>query len=349
MAFGKRTAGEARPSRPPVGIAAHGDAEAAAHGGAIRTRVANSGDLDAKFIALAVGVVVLSAGAAIAAPSLLSLVAGPHVRPIGQVIAGLDREGVKDALVREAFPDEAGRTFMTSLAASFPDQHARLVDHLADAAIAGHDRDGLLLAMSAWSGEFAGGQMQAISRTGAEGFDRAVSILSDGLRVVESKAGGCTPAALQRMISDPDALDSFTSYGGEGYRLSMRAGQALVDLAARGRDAPAIDARLTQDDLNALRATFFSLTMDPQVQNLIQTAAMASNGPGLSMQTDININVCQLARSVVLKLDRLPSATKSRLWANLTSGDGAALFGADALGSPFGAGGLSPMGRVDVR
>lgn len=347
MAFGKRTAGEAPPARPAVHAAVTNDTEAPV--GGVRTRVANPGDLDAKFIALAAGVVVLSAGAAIAAPSLLSMVAGPHVRPIGEVIAGLDRNGMEQALAREAFPDDAGRTFMATLAASFPDQHDRLVDRLTDAAVAGQDRDGLFLAMNAWSAEFAAGQLPAISRTGAEGFDRAVSILSDGLRIVESKSNGCTPAALQNIMLDPDAFDSFTTYGSEGYRLSMRAGQALVDLAARGRDAPAIDTSLTQDDLNALRATFFSLMTDPQVQNLMQSAAMAGNGAGLSMQTDINVNVCQLGRSLILKLDGLPAATKSRLWATVTSGEAAAMLGNRAFGSPFGAGGLPPIDVTNFR
>jgi len=349
MAFGKRTAGEGPVGRPAADIAPAGDAETTAPIGAVRTRVANHGDLDIRFIGLAAGVVVLSAGAAIAAPSLFSIVAGPQLRPIEQVIAGLDRTGMEDALAREAFPDDAGRAFMATLATSFPDQHGRLVDRLADAAVAGEDRDGLFLAMNGWSAEFAMSQMPAISRTGAEGFDRAVSILSDGLRVVEAKSNGCTPGALQAIMLDPEAFDSFTSYGSEGYRLSMRAGQALVDLAARGRTAPAISTELTQDDMNALRATFFSLMTDPQVQNLMQTAATANTGPGLNMQTDLNINVCQLGRSILLKLDGLPVATKSRLWASVTSGDAAALLGSSGFSSPFGADSMPAMGLMNFR
>lgn len=348
MAFGKRTPGEGPAARPPVNIAVGNDAEITAPVGAVRTRVTNQGDIDAKFIALAAGVVVLSAGAAIAAPSLISIVGGPQVRPIAQVIAGLDRDGMENALAREAFPDDAGRAFMATLATSFPDQHGRLVGRLADAAVAGEDRDGLFLAMNAWSADFAMSQMPAISRTGAEGFDRAVSILSDGLRVVESKANGCTPGALQNIMLDPEAFDSFTTYGSEGYRLSMRAGQALVDLAARGRKAPAIDTELTQDDMSALQATFFSLMMDPQVQSLVQTAAMANSGPGLNIQTDINVNVCQLGRTVLLKLDGLPTATKGRLWATVTSGEVATMLGNGAFSSPFGVDGM-PMGMMDMR
>lgn len=341
MAFGKRTTGEGPPGHPPAGLSQ--DDEVAAPVGAVRTRVSNHGDLDAKFIGLAIGVVVLSAGAAIAAPSLFSIVAGPQIRPIEQVIAGLDREGMEVALAAEAFPDESGRTFMTALAGSFPEEHDRLVDRLTDAATAGQNRDGLFLAMNAWSTEFAVDNMAAISRTGAEGFDRAVSILSDGLRVVETKAGSCTPASLQTIMMDPAAFDNFTTYGSEGYRLSMRAGQALVDLAARGRNAPAPDTKLTQDDMNALRSTFFSLMMDDQVQSLIQTA-MAS-GPGMDSPADLNVNVCQLGRTVLLKLDGLPNATKGRLWASLTTGDAMKYLDNAGFASPLGA---QPMPRIGM-
>ncbi len=332
MAFGKRTPGDA-PKHPD---AAPDVAHAPAPMAPVRTRVANHGDLDRKFIGIAIGVVVLSGGAAIAAPSLFSIMSGDAVRPIEQVIAGLDRSAMEQALAREAFPDESGRAFMTSLAASFPDEHGRLVDRLADAAAAGEDRDGLLLAMNAWSAEFAADQMPAISRTGAEGFDRTVSILSDGLRIAESKADVCTFAAIQRIAVDPQALEGFTSYGGEGYRLSMRASQSLVDLASRGRNAPVIDATLTQNDMNALQSTFISLMMDDQVMSLVQSAAASSNGPDINF-ADLDINICQLGRNILLKLDTLPETTKARLWATATSGDAASALGAYGLASPFGA------------
>jgi hypothetical protein len=348
MAFGKRTAGEGPAARPAPEAAAPDFASEPTPLGPVRTRIANHGDMDNKFIGLAIGVVVLSGGAAIAAPSLFSIVSGNSVRPIEQVIAGLDRAGMEQALASEAFPDESGRAFMTSLAANFPDQHGRLVDRLADAAAAGQDRDGLLLAMNAWSAEFATKQMPAISRTGAEGFDRAVSILSDGLRVVESKANGCTPAALQDIMLDPDAFDSFTTYGSEGYRLSMRAGQSLVDLAAKGRTAQPISTTLTQNDMSALQATFFSLMMDEQVLSLVQTAGMAERaGPDLDFAT-LDINVCQLGRTVLIKLDSLPADTKSRLWATLTSGEAAAMLDSSGFSSPFGPQSL-PMGALTFR
>jgi hypothetical protein len=110
--------------------------------GAMRTVVANPGEIDRKFIALAAGVVVLAAGAAIAVPSAISLLGG-NVRPIEQVVAGLDRAGARTALAAEAFPDADGQAFMTSLAANLPREHSRLLDTLADTAMAGGDRDGL--------------------------------------------------------------------------------------------------------------------------------------------------------------------------------------------------------------
>src|SRR5882672_9981986 len=98
-------------------------------------------NLDKGFIALALGVIVLSAGGAIAAPSLFSWVAerfsGGPVRPIETVLAGLIRDQAKVAPEREAFPDQEGRAFMANLAAKFPADHDRLLNDLADRALRG--------------------------------------------------------------------------------------------------------------------------------------------------------------------------------------------------------------------
>jgi hypothetical protein len=100
MSFGKRGTGEGHPARnllpPPTVDETAGNATA-------RLKVANAGGIDKNFIALAVGVVFVSASAAIAAPSVLDMF-GAQVRPIEIVVAGLDRNQAKAALANEAFP-----------------------------------------------------------------------------------------------------------------------------------------------------------------------------------------------------------------------------------------------------
>jgi hypothetical protein len=330
MAFGKRSAGEGPAGRPP---ATSDFAEAhVAPIGAVRTRVANHGEIDRTFIAIAAGVVVLSAGAAIAAPSLMGVFTG-GIRPIEQVIAGLDRAGVERVLADEAFPDPSGKAFMASLATSFPSEHKRLIGRLADTASAGGDRDDLFTALNAWSMEFTMAQLPAIGRTGAEGFDRTLSILTDGLRVVEARAGGCNASTLQRMFMDERALSDLTSYGTDGYRVGMRAGHTLVELAALGRDADPIDARLTADDMNALRSTFISFMMDDQVMSLIQATSMSGNADLMSSEVADKLNICQLGRAIAIKLDNLPTGTKARLWATATTGNPNALLGGSGFSS----------------
>jgi hypothetical protein len=338
MAFGKRSAGDTqRPAPPEAGEAAATDKGSASI--AVRTRVANHGDIDRNFIGIAIGVVVLSAGGAIAAPALFGSFA-PGIRPIEQVIAGLDRNEVEQALAVEAFPDASGKAFMTSLAANFPEDHGRLLDRLADAATAGGDRDDLFAAMNAWSMDFAVTQMPAVSRSGAEGFDRAVSIVSDGLRIVETRLNGCTPAKLRSIIEDPDSLDSLTVWNGEGYHLTMRANHAIADLAAKGRKADPVDATLTANDMNALQSTFISFMMDEQIMNLVKSA---STGGPMDFE-NANINLCQLGRSVMIKLDSLPDATKGRLWATATSGDAAKFM---SMGGLQGMPAFTPGGSIN--
>lgn len=335
MAFGKRTAGQAPPPyTPPV---EHTEASEPV---SVRTRVTNPGAVDRKFIGIAIGVVFLSAGAAIAAPSLMSMVSGASVRPIEQVIAGLDRDAARQALALEAFPDDSGRAFMTSLAANFPQQHDRLLDRLADAASAGGDRDELVMAMNAWTMDFAPQQISALGRTGAEGFDKSLAILTDALKLIESEAGGCNMKTLERYMQNPSNLTDLSRYGSEGYKMGMRAGATMVDLAAKGRNAPPINATITPDDENALQSTFLSLMSDPQVMNLIQ-AGMNANAQNMQADFAQNLNVCQLARTFIIKLESLPAGTKSRLFATVLSADFDALAG--NLGSPFGPGALQGM------
>jgi len=336
MAFGKRTAGSAPPPyTPPV----EPDAPDAP---TVRTRIANPDAMDNKFIGLAAGVIFLSAGAAIAAPSLMSMVGGASVRPIEQVIAGLDRDAMRKALAQEAFPDNSGRAFMTSLATHFPEQHDRLLDQLADTAAAGGDRDDLFLSMNAWTIGFAPQNISALGRTGAEGFDKSLGILREALHMVESKAGGCTMKTLEVYVLNPANLADLTRYGGEGYAVSMRAGATMVDLVAKGRNAPPADATITRNDENALSSTFLSMMSDPQVMNLIQSGMDARSQ---DMQADLakNINVCQLARTFIIKLEGLPAGTKSRLFASALSTDFDALAG--SLGSPFGTGAMQGLPR----
>jgi hypothetical protein len=275
-----------------------------------------SGGLDVGFIALALGVVVISAGGAIAAPSVMSVFSGGFsstaVRPIPTVIAGLDRDQAKAALAREAFPDKQGAAFMQTLAAQFPQEHDRLIGTLADTAIRGGDRDAMVLDLNKWGVEFAIQNMPAIGRTGARGFDEALDFGADALAFVEKTAGGCTPKAIMAIAEDPQKLMALNAYESESTKFGMSAYHTLVRLAAEGRNAPAIDTTPTPQDEQALQSVFFSLMMDERVMKLVQ-AASAGNASAASLESTLDI--CELGDAVIAKLKRLPPDTKARIWA----------------------------------
>lgn len=341
MAFGKRSASDPAASR----IAAQ-DEDAAipdntllsAPGiGAVRTRVANHGDIDRNFMILAAGVVVLAAGAAFAAPALFSAITGGNVRPIEEVVAGLDRQGARAALAKEAFPDPDGRALMNSLAANFPHEHARLLDTLTDRAMAGGDRDDLYLSLGGWITDFAPGQFPALARTGSRGFDAGVQMIDEALVFIDKDIGACTPAKATRLMSDPNAFARFSSYGSGAYTLSVRATTRLVDLAAAGRSLPAVDTRLTANDMNALQSTFFSMMGDSQVMMLMQAGMSARAGGGFDQSEAFNnIDYCRLAHTVLLKLKTLPDGTKARLFGTMMSQDFARNYGPGAFSGPSG-------------
>lgn len=284
-----------------------------------QAKASMGGGLDAGFIALTLGVVVISAGGAFAAPSVMSWAgsfSSSPGRPIPTVIAGLDRDAAKVALAKEAFPDKHGRAFMASISGKFPDDHDRLLGKLADTAMKGADRDGLVLAMNEWSVDFTTGHIDAIGRTGAQGFDRALDIAQEALGLIESAAGGCDVKSLETIAMNPDKLTATASYGGKIYQFNMKANQALADLAITGSDAPAIDTTLTPGDEQALQSLFFSMMNDPQVMSLMK---MSMSGKVSEDEIASKVDVCGLGRTVVVKLKSLPNDTKARLWALGTS------------------------------
>ena len=313
MSFGKRGAGEGHPARsllPPPPIEEAGAPVA-------RMKVANAGGIDKGFIALAAGVVIVSAGAALAAPSVLDMFGSQQVRPIEIVVAGLDRNQAKVALAREAFPDGEGRAFMSALQTNFPTDHDRLLDVLADEAMNGGDRDALLQEVGRWSVEFVVPNLSAIGRSGADGFDELLNIGGDALAMVE-KTAGCTADKLEAFVSNPTNLASAMSYGSDSYKFSMQTSAKLVNLAARGRGAPPVSAEFRREDEQAVMTAVMGLMMDEQIMGL-----MSANGRGNfegNQQALRKIDICKMGRSIIYKLKRLPFGTKERMLAMSTQG-----------------------------
>jgi hypothetical protein len=114
------------------------------------------------------------------------------------------------------------------------------------------------------------------------------------------------------MAEDPQKILALGAYGSEGWKLNMRSYDALVSLAAAGRDAPPIDTTLTPKDEQALQSVFMSIMLDERVMKLMQTAM---SGDPSQVDLDASLNVCELGRAVIGKLENLPSDTKGRIWA----------------------------------
>jgi hypothetical protein len=160
--------------------------------------------------------------------------------------------------------------------------------------------------------DFAVQNMPAIGRTGAKGFDEALDFTSDALAFVDKTAGGCTPKAVMAIAEDPQKIMALSAYDSDATQFSMRTYRTLVNLAAEGRNAPAIDATPTPQDEQALQSVFFSIMMDERVMNLVQAA---SKGDASAANLENTLNICELGNTVIAKLKRLPPDTKARIWA----------------------------------
>ncbi|HVY87998.1 MAG TPA: hypothetical protein VG942_03970 [Hyphomonadaceae bacterium] len=278
------------------------------------------------FLALALGVMAISAGGAFAAPEVISWaqnnVFGTPVRPIHTVIAGLSHDQARAALASEAFPDADGRAFMTALAANYPDDHAKLLDRITEVAVGGGDRKDMVVAMNEWVVAFTPQNLGAMSRAGATGFDESLDVANDALTALAKFSGGaCTLDKLKDVAANPALIDQLGGYGSDSYKLGMRASKLLVDMAATGRNAPPVEAKLLPEDNTALQGTVMSLMRDPQVAGLLQMSAQGFGNGGKTFAfgpggaNPGNLDVCKLGHVAIGKLKSLPQGTKSRLWA----------------------------------
>ena len=184
---------------------------------------------------------------------------------------------------------------------------------------------------------FVPGQMPAIARTGARGFDEGVVVLEEALKVFEAEVGGCTGDKLQTIAQDPAFFERLSRYDSRAYRLGMRANRSFVELAATGRKSTAVSTTLTANDMSALQSTFFSMMGDPQVMSLMQAAGSSRYSGNDSQSAILNkVNFCQLGQTILLKMKTLPEGTKGRLFGSIMSQDLSRLTAPGAFSGPSG-------------
>ncbi|MEZ5936806.1 MAG: hypothetical protein R3C52_01145 [Hyphomonadaceae bacterium] len=299
----------ATPDMPDVGVSPGGSVRSAA---LAVTSPGSDSAFSAGFMALVAGVFIGVIALGLAGPSLLtslgSLGGEVKLRAVPVIVEGLDRGDAKTALATQAFPDRQGAAFMKRLKTDFPKEHDRLTGQLADIALSGGERTELIEAVNLWSADFSMRHIGDLGRTGAKGFNAMTGIASDAIDLLEKAGGGaCDAGALQSLAQDPARIAELGTYGTPAYKLNMKANLTLVSLAADGARTAPVDASLTPQDERALQRLMVSMMQDRRVQK-IQVAAL-SNGSAP------DIDVCDLGRVVIDKLDSLPSGTKGRLLA----------------------------------
>ncbi|HEV7693014.1 MAG TPA: hypothetical protein VGO52_19425 [Hyphomonadaceae bacterium] len=317
MSFGKRSPGNDNPRPPPPPPVDSETRERPSPAAGMRMSVAGAGAFDARFAVLAVGVMAIAAAGAFA----VSMIGGSFVkvRPVAEIVTGLNREQVKAALALEALPDKHGQVFMATLKASFPSEHDKLLGQMAETAMRGGDRNTLAIDVNEWLLPFAIQNMSNLGRTGAAGFDFALETADAGLDYVSHTAGGCTAQTLtgpQSVFSDPNRILAEFSYGTKAYEFNIKTSTRLVALADAGRSAPSVAAQLTPQDEAALQSAMMSLMMDRDVMTLVQSGMSrnASGGVNIDSEALYRIDICKIGHTAIDRLRKLPPDTKARVW-----------------------------------
>ncbi len=271
------------------------------------------------FIALVAAVVLLAGGAAFAAPAATSWIESAFsgqakVRPIAEIVAGLDQREAHAALAAEAFPDKSGRAFMQTLNTHYPTEHDALVAAFTETAMNGGDRKDLILDLNNWGARFTLVRLGDFGRTGARGFDAFLDMADDAVDIMNDlDGGGCNLRNLKRYGENPNLLVGLGDYGTPLYRMNMDASRTLVELAAYGANQPRPDTTLTSQDEEALQRTLMALVRDPWVVDL-QMQVMRTGA--IPKDDDLpNIDICKFARSAIKRVRSLPDGTKARVLA----------------------------------
>lgn len=281
----------------------------------------------AAFIAIAVGVLAIAVGGAVFLSGKMNAPREP-IRQIPELAAELDHEQLKAALATQAFPDPAGKAFMTK-AANFPEARDALLGQMADAAKAGADRHELVRTVDAWRQDFAYANYETISRSGAMGFDKSMQLANAQIEVM-SKTRGCSVMGVRHLIDNPFRTASLPDYGTPGYNVFMQSSAVLVDLAAAGASRPHVEGALRVSDGKAVLGAFGSQMKDPMATSILRTVIQTAGGdvngkarkgrpkkraqPTSQLKPD-EVDVCALGKTLVGKLQGLPAETKERLWA----------------------------------
>jgi hypothetical protein len=318
MSFGKRGPGNdsPRPLPPPPVESERAEPSAAAPGN-LRMSVANPGGFDMRFAVMAIGVMAIAAGGAFA----VSMIGGSSikVRPVAEIVTGLNRDQVKTALSLEALPDKNGQVFMATLLKGFPSEHDKLLDQMTDTAMRGGDRNTLAIDVNEWLMPFAMQNMSNLGRTGAAGFDFALDTGDAGLDYISHMAGGCTAQSLTKLesiFSDPNRILAEISYGSKGYEFNIKTTTRLIALADAGRSAPSAATALTPQDEAALQSAMMSLIMDRDVMNLVQAGMAQANGMKGNVDSYAlsRVDICKVGHTAIDRLRKLPPDTKARVW-----------------------------------
>jgi hypothetical protein len=314
MSFGKRGAGGGDPRPLPPSSEPSESLLKESVAPNVRMSVANPGGFDLRFAVLAVGVMAIAAAGAL---GITMIGGGVKVRPVAEIVAGLNRDQLKAALAVEALPDKQGQVFMATLQKHFPSEHDKLLGLMADTAMRGGDRNSLAIEVNEWLFPFTMQNMSNLGRTGAAGFDFALDAGDYGLDYISHTAGGCTVQSLTKLetvFSDPNQILEEIAYGSKGYEFNIKMSTQLVLLADAGRGAPNPPTELKPQDEAALRSALFSLMMDRDVMEMIRMAQANQSLGQVDTSALSRVDVCRLGHTAIDKLRKLPKDTKGRLW-----------------------------------
>lgn len=243
-------------------------------------------------------------------------------------LTGPGRKAVPDAVATEAdagllaaFEDDATKTYIRKLQATFPAAAQDLERDVKKANARGADKVELGLLVLQAGAEDIAGDIDRLGRADVKYFNALLDLATTSLKdLSRSGAPYCKGSDLMSFaeLSQQQLYAAAFDRVGHGaglYNFGLEFNGIVLDAIRDARSDPVQYGAMTSGDEQALQRLAFSMMANPQIMKLMTLEGKSRREMDAALGT---VNFCDLGAQLISQVDSLPIATKGRLWAEMS-------------------------------